>query len=76
VYTEVDMSKSRPMVVEARFIHHFLMECRDVEEARKAIPALTRAAFDGVRNGTMRVDGDSEAGLNIAAVNLDDPREK
>lgn len=53
------------MAVSARHIHHFIVSCVDLKEAQRSIPELTADLFEGVRNGTHIVKGDSVSGLEI-----------
>jgi hypothetical protein len=64
---EVDMAieSDGSLIFTARFVHHFVMACDNVTEARKSLPDLTPEQFAKIRDGRARLVGDTKIGLRI-----------
>lgn len=63
---------TKALVISARHVHHFVVLCATVEEARRSLPDLTEKQFQDIRAGRARLIGDTESGLSLVAnVGLD-----
>lgn len=57
------IERSGALVFTARFINHFVVICKSLEEARRSLPELTQEQFDMIRAGKAALHGDSKVGL-------------
>lgn len=60
-----NIERTGPLVISARFVNHFVVECKTLAEARRSLPDLTEEQFKDIRAGRSRLVGDTEVGLQL-----------